>query len=168
MTKILHETEELTFEETKKQILDEINAREYNVPYWFILSFIENMCKNDKWSHLSSSKAISITSYGLKHQIEQSYCNPDKVTIGFQYGYCGNNWVKLALYELGFNILKTDYIDYETGKLIEKDCYLTYKDSDIIFNDILNNGINFVFKRERPYYRDMQSVYSCINYKIMQ
>lgn len=45
---ITQEKEKLTFEETKIQILNEINKREYNVPYWFILSFIENVCMNTK------------------------------------------------------------------------------------------------------------------------
>lgn len=159
---ITNENETLTFEETKTQILNEINKREYNVPYWFILSFIENVCMNTKWSYLSVSKSISVSSYGLKHMIEKAYCITNKVTEGFKHGYCANNWVKLALYELGFDIINADNVDYETGKPLCK----TYRYYDYLFNDILTNSINFYFKRNKyRTYRDIQKVWECINYK---
>lgn len=147
------ENKELSFKEVKDQILQEINKREYNVPYWFILSFIENTCINNKWSYSKTSKVLCDTSYGLKHIIEDAFCDPNKLTKGFKNGYCANNWVKLALYELGFALKNT------------RNTYYNSHNDDALLNDIMDNKINFYYKRNKYDCRDISKVWKLIEYK---
>lgn len=120
------------FLEVKRIVNEEINMYDYNTPYDFILTWINNHCRNKIWSNKKSSKAPRITTYGLKHSIERDYPYINHNNKNFQtgHGYCANNWVKCALYEMGYD-LKDE----------------TFESSNITFEDMLNNSVNYYYKR---------------------
>lgn len=119
------------FLEVKRIVNEEINMYDYNTPYDFILTWINNRCRNKIWSNKKSSKAPRITTYGLKHSIERDYpyINPNNKNFQTGHGYCANNWVKCALYEMGYD-LKDE----------------TFESSNITFEDMLNNSVNYYYK----------------------
>ena len=94
------------FIETKNKILQEIKVCPFEkvVSYDFIIEWIKNNVQNEIWSDKKSSykKSPSRTTYGLKHVIESELDKNGRVQI--YNGYCANNWVKLALIELGFDV----------------------------------------------------------------
>ena len=119
------------FLEVKRIVNEEINMYDYNTPYHFILFWLENHCKNKLWSDNKSSKAPRITTYGLKHSIECDwpYKNDNYKNWQSGHGYCANNWVKCALYEMGYD-LKDE----------------THESTNITFEDMLNNSVNYYYR----------------------
>lgn len=134
---------EQEFKEVKDYVLKEIDLWSSRpgcpiTPYEFILMWIDGHCKNTCWSDTKSANkqykgiyGATYTSYGLKHRIERDYPVARKKGEygGVNIGYCANNWVKCALYELGYEV-KND----ETGK-------------EPTFDDMLNNGVNLVWRK---------------------
>lgn len=124
------------FNEVKDYVLKEIDLWGSRpgcpiTPYEFIKMWIEGHCKNKCWSDTKSAsgenrgiKGSTYTTYGLKHRIECDY-----PIDGCRRGYCANNWVKCALYDLGYEVRESEWKDEPT------------------MDDMLNNAVNLVWRK---------------------
>lgn len=114
------------FERVKNYVLKEIPYYGGSVPYDYILLWIEAHCQNKQWSNTKESLKghLCMTTYGLKHIIESDF-----VTSNGSRGYCANNWVKCALFELGYDIR----IDQTNSKPTA--------------DDMLNNSVNLNWRK---------------------
>ena len=115
------------FNKVKEAVLKEIEEFECSTPYDFIKNWIYYRCRNKIWSDRQSSKAVSVTTYGLKHRVEEDYIVRKDEHGRNITGYCANNWVKCALYELGFDLKGRN------GELVNADT-------------MLNNGVNYYYR----------------------
>lgn len=126
------------FKNTKQIILKEIEEwKGPKVSYDFILGWISEHVSNSIWSDKKSSRKYtpSMTSYGLKHVIELN----GKCNWSDYQGYCANNWVKLALIELGFDIC------YEMDDT--KDWCEDYQKWITEPKYVLDNSVNYIFRK---------------------
>lgn len=94
--------------------------------YTQICVWVFKNLKRKTWSHLAKTGCKA--SYGFKHRCEQE--------LGF---YVANNWMKLAMIENGLDVCDSNYIDFETGRLLSH-CPPTS-------SDLLDNSINFIYRK---------------------
>ena len=118
---------EKEFKKIKETVLKEIAYNDFNTPYEFILDWINNHCIYKSWSNTIKG-CCARTSYGLKHLIEKDYPYYDKKNNRYIHGYCANNWVKCALYELEYDL-----------KPVNKAIKINY-------DNMLDNSINYIYR----------------------
>lgn len=107
----------------------EVPAKEQ---YDIIKEWCRNRVKNIQWSHHDRKGNLGYTTYGLKHTCERDLKS-----------YVANNWIKMALIDIGIEVTNVDNVDSDSNRLLYK--------GPIDIEDILVNSENFIYRRPKDF-----------------